>query len=202
MQFNSCTQEYILLQKEFSKNHRTSSDNTDQLFLLQNMQEKNAQISASWDCYRWFSALFLQTKIIYQVFSYKSSTQCPARGMNFVCQTVSFGFKFLTSGWPMRTVEKAARRKKQVGSSINLSWHRGCLSTSPQNDIPVSSISNFASGYFASDKRQTWQLCCYLMNKPLVMPRLQAQKQLNKQLSVQLGPENKKSHTWTTNARS
>lgn len=136
-----------------------------------------------------FSELSLQTKITYQVFSNKSSTQCPARGMNFVCQTVSFAFKLLALGWPVRDSWKGCS-KEEAGSHMNLSWlqypypaptHAGCLFTSPQNEIPVSSVSNSAFGYFASDKRQTWQLHCYLVTKALAMPRLQAQKQLNKQ---------------------
>lgn len=150
LQCNStAAQEYILFEKEFSKNHRTSSDNTGQLFLLQNVQEKNAQISASWDCYRWFSALFLQTKIIYQVLSYKTSTQCPARGMNFVCQTVSFGFKFLTSGWPMRGSWKSCSKEEA-------SWQQ--YQPELAQRLPVHKPSEWNSSFFHL-KLCLWLFC-------------------------------------------
>lgn len=113
---STAAQEYILLQKEFSENHKTSSGNTERpIILLQNVQKKNAQISTSWDGCRWFSALFFTTKITYQVFSYKS-TECPARGMNFVCQTVSFRFKLLVSvsgSWKGCSKEEASWQQYQ-----------------------------------------------------------------------------------------
>lgn len=175
------------------------------------MQEKNAHISASWDCCSWFSALFLQTKITYQVFSYKASTQCPARGMNFVCQTVSFSFKLLASGWPVRDSWKGCSKKEASWQQYQPELAAVSLPCTHAHRLPVHKPSERNSSFFCFKLclrlfrfRQKTDLAAVLLfsEQTPCHAKTSSSETAEQAVSLQFGTRKEKKHTWATNARS